>query len=148
MSRTERSLDPSSGPAAAFAMQLRALRVAAGSPKYLQMARRTGRSRTALTEAAGGDHVPQWETVEAYVRACGGDPAEWTTRWEQARAAASRNARGMPLAPHRHPAPEASEAAELEDANPTTQQRTPTGSDTAVNPTGQATVPGPGEDRD
>jgi hypothetical protein len=80
MSRTERPLDPSSGPAAAFASQLRALRVAAGSPKYLQMARRTGRSRTALAEAAGGDHVPRWETVEAYVRACGGDPAEWTAR--------------------------------------------------------------------
>ncbi|AEV84875.1 putative WD repeat-containing protein [Actinoplanes sp. SE50] len=98
MSRTERPLDPSSGPAAAFALQLRELRVAAGSPKYLQMARRTGRSGTALAEAAGGDHIPQWETVEAYVRACGGDPAEWADRWEQARDAASRKAHGAPPA--------------------------------------------------
>ncbi|WBB71980.1 helix-turn-helix domain-containing protein [Micromonospora sp. WMMD1128] len=105
MPRTERPLDPSSGPAAAFAAELRALRIAAGSPKYLQMARRTGRSRTALAEAAGGDHVPRWETVEAYVWACGGDPAEWTERWEKARAAASDNARGTPPSPHRHPAP-------------------------------------------
>lgn len=60
------------------------------------MARRTGRSRTALAEAAGGDHVPRWETVEAYVRACGGDPAEWIERWEAARDAASRNAPGTP----------------------------------------------------
>lgn len=148
MSRTERPLDPSSGPAAAFAMQLRALRIAAGSPKYLQMARRTGRSRTALAEAAGGDHVPQWETVEAYVRACGGDPAEWTARWEQARAAASRNARGAPLASHRDPSPETSAAAELEDADATTQQQTHTGSDTGVNSTGQTTALGPSEDRD
>ncbi|WP_343447226.1 helix-turn-helix domain-containing protein [Micromonospora schwarzwaldensis] len=108
MSRTERPLDASSGPAAAFAMQLRALRVAAGSPKYLQMARRTGRSRTALAEAAGGDHIAQWETVEAFVRACGGDPAEWVVRWEQARAAASRGARAVPSSPRPHPVPEGS----------------------------------------
>ncbi|HWS34926.1 MAG TPA: helix-turn-helix domain-containing protein [Actinoplanes sp.] len=117
MPRTERPLDPFSGPAAAFAAELRALRVEAGSPKYLQMARRTGRSRTALAEAAGGDHVPLWETVEAYVRACGADPAEWVERWEQARAA-SRNGQGTP-APHRHPAPQTfatpDEAAEPED---------------------------------
>lgn len=133
-------------------MQLRALRVAAGSPKYLQMARRTGRSRTALAEAAGGDHIPQWETVEAYVRACGGDPAEWTARWEQARDAASRNARGTPPSPHRPSAPVApavqNEAAEREDAGTTKQQQTRTDSGAAVNPLGQATDPEPSEDRD
>ena len=68
-----------------FATELRKLRVEAGSPKYLQMARRTGRSRTALAEAAGGDHLPTWETVDAFVRACGRDPAEWLARWEQVR---------------------------------------------------------------
>lgn len=152
MPRTERPLDPSSGPTAAFAAELRALRIAAGSPKYLQMARRTGRSRTALAEAAGGDHVPQWETVEAYVWACGGDPAEWAERWEKARVAASRNVWGMPPSTHRHPAPEAvatpSEAAELEDASTTTQQQTYTGSDTGENPAGHATAGEPGEDPD
>lgn len=85
MPRSERNLDPSTGPIAAFATELRKMRVEAGTPKYLQMARRTGRSRTALAEAAGGDHLPTWETVEAYVRACGRDPAEWLARWEQAR---------------------------------------------------------------
>lgn len=83
MPRPERPLDPSSGPLAAFAADLRALREAAGSPKYLQMARQTGRSRTALAEAAGGDHLPTWETVEAYVRACGGDLREWSAKWER-----------------------------------------------------------------
>jgi WD40 repeat protein len=129
-------------------MQLRALRVDAGSPKYLQMARRTGRSRTALAEAAGGDHVPQWETVEAYVRACGGDPTEWIARWEQARAAASRNARGAPPAPHRYSEPETPEAAELEDAGTTTQQQKHAGSGDEVNPAGQPTVLGLSENRD
>lgn len=85
MPRTERDLDPSGGPLAAFAAELRKLRVEAGSPKYLQMARCTGRSRTALAEAAGGDHLPTWETVEAYIRACGRDPVPWLTRWEQVR---------------------------------------------------------------
>jgi hypothetical protein len=85
MGRPERPLDPAAGPIQAFASELRQLRQRAGSPKYLQMQRRTGRSRTALAEAAGGDHLPTWETVEAYVRACGGDLAQWHARWVQAR---------------------------------------------------------------
>ena len=80
MGRPERSLDPAAGPVQAFASELRLLRQRAGNPKYLQMQRRTGRSRTALAEAAGGDHLPTWETVEAYVRACGADPARWRAR--------------------------------------------------------------------
>jgi transcriptional regulator with XRE-family HTH domain len=85
VARPERPLDPSDGPIAAFAAELRKLREEAGSPKYLQMARRTGRSRTALAEAAGGDHLPTWETVEAFVTACDTDPAAWLPRWEQAK---------------------------------------------------------------
>ena len=85
MGRPERPLDPAAGPVQAFAAELRKLRQEAGSPKYLQMQRLSGRSRTALAEAAGGDHLATWETVEAYVSACGGDPAEWATRWEEVR---------------------------------------------------------------
>jgi len=85
MGRPERPLDPAAGPIQAFASELRQLRQRAGSPKYLQMQRRTGRSRTALAEAAGGDHLPTWDTVEAYVQACGGDLAQWQARWAQAR---------------------------------------------------------------
>lgn len=85
MPRTERTLDPTTGPVAAFAAELRRLRAEAGSPKYLQMARRTGRSRTALAEAAGGDHLPSWATVQAYVTACGGEVGHWLLRWEQAK---------------------------------------------------------------
>ena len=86
MARPERQLDPQAGPVQAFAAELRLVREKAGSPKYLQMARATGRSRTALAEAAGGDHLPTWETVEAYLTACGQNPAAWQTRWEEARA--------------------------------------------------------------
>lgn len=86
MPRPERALDPSAGPVQQFAFDLRAAREKAGSPKYLAMARATGRSKTALTEAAGGDHLAKWETVEAYLTACGQDPSAWIERWEQVRA--------------------------------------------------------------
>lgn len=85
MPRPERPLDPHAGPVQSFAAELRMVRDKAGSPKYLQMARVTGRSRTALAEAAGGDHLPTWETVEAYLTACGENPASWRTRWESVR---------------------------------------------------------------
>jgi hypothetical protein len=85
MPRPERSLDPLAGPVQAFAADLRRVREQAGSPKYLQMARATSRSRTALSEAAGGDHLPTWETVEAYLTACGQNPDDWQPRWEAVR---------------------------------------------------------------
>lgn len=81
MARAERPLDPANHPLHAFAAELRQLRDLAGKPTYTAMARATNRSRTALSEAAGGDQVPKWDTVAAYVTACGGDPAEWEERW-------------------------------------------------------------------
>jgi len=83
--RPLRSLDPSAGPVQAFAAELRKLWEEAGSPTFLQMARKTGKSRTAITEAVGGDHLPSWETVVAFVSACDADPNAWRVRWEQAR---------------------------------------------------------------
>jgi hypothetical protein len=85
MPRPERPLDPEGGPVQRFAAELRAVRAKAGSPTYLRMARQTGRSRTALAEAAGGDHLATWETVEAYLSACGQDSAGWRDRWEAVR---------------------------------------------------------------
>lgn len=87
MPRPERPLDALAGPVQAFAAELRKVRGDAGNPKYLQMSRATGRSRTALAEAAGGDHLATWETVEAYLTACGQNPSEWLERWEEVRAA-------------------------------------------------------------
>ena len=85
MPRPERPVDPAAGPIQAFAAELRKLRQAAGSPKYLQMARLTGRSRPALAEAAGGDHLPTWDTVQAFVTACRGDVVRWRIKWEEAK---------------------------------------------------------------
>jgi len=86
MPRPQRPLDPEAGPVRAFAAELRRVREKAGNPKYLQMARLTGRSRTALSEAAGGDHLASWETVEAYLTACRQDPVPWQPKWEAVRA--------------------------------------------------------------
>jgi hypothetical protein len=108
MPRPERLLDPAAGPVQAFAADLRKLRQKAGNPKYLQMQRLTGRSRTSLAEAAGGDHLATWETVEAYVRACGGGLAEWERRWTDVRDTlrAERGESAVPAAsPHRSRTP-------------------------------------------
>ncbi|MGW5558083.1 hypothetical protein ACWER9_12760 [Micromonospora sp. NPDC003944] len=89
MARPQRTLDVTK-PLHAFAAELRKLRSSAGDPKYLTMARRVGDvSRTALAEAAGGDHLPTWHTVQKFVTACGGDPNDWRQRWESLRDQAS-----------------------------------------------------------
>jgi hypothetical protein len=82
MGRRERTLN-GVDPLHRFAADLRRLRDQAGAPKYLVMARRShGVSRTALAEAAGGDHLPRWRTVEGFVRACGANPDDWLPRYE------------------------------------------------------------------
>ncbi|MFI5916824.1 tetratricopeptide repeat protein [Dactylosporangium sp. NPDC051541] len=85
MPRPERALFPDLSPLHAFAADLRALRVRARNPTYQAMARHTGRSRTALSEAAGGDVIPTWDTVIAYVSFCGEDPNRYRQAWEQLR---------------------------------------------------------------
>jgi hypothetical protein len=89
MPRPQRALDPDQGPVQAFAAALRALRAEAGDPKFASMSRRSGRSKTALSEAVGGRHLPRWETVSGFVDACGGRPEDWRARWEEARDAAA-----------------------------------------------------------
>ncbi len=59
MPRPQRDLDPAGGPLVDFARDLRVLRAQAGTPKCATMARRTGRSKTALADAAGGQHLPR-----------------------------------------------------------------------------------------
>jgi hypothetical protein len=89
MPRPQRALDPHQGPVQAFAAALRALRAEAGDPKFASMSRRSGRSKTALSEAVGGGHLPRWETVSGFVDACGGRPEDWRALWEEARDAAA-----------------------------------------------------------
>ncbi|WNM35759.1 hypothetical protein RKE30_38065 [Streptomyces sp. Li-HN-5-11] len=92
-------MDPEAGPVQRLAYQLREARRAAGSPSYQSMAKKAAFSAATLSRAAAGERLPSWEVVQGYVRACGGDPAEWETRWKEADAAdaaAQRSASASP----------------------------------------------------
>ena len=57
---------------------------AAGSPGYRELARRAHYSVTTLAQAAWGEALPSLAVTLAYVRACGGDAADWEARWRAA----------------------------------------------------------------
>ncbi|MFF4565544.1 hypothetical protein [Streptomyces sp. NPDC001435] len=82
--RPESPLDPSHGPVARFAAELRKLRAEAGSPTYRTMAKGAGQGASTLSQAAAGERLPTLPVMLAYVRACGGDPGEWEARWREA----------------------------------------------------------------
>ncbi|MDX3732632.1 nSTAND1 domain-containing NTPase [Streptomyces caniscabiei] len=90
MGRPERPVDPEAGPVQQFAHELRELRRAVGGPSYRSMARLAGFSMAALAKAASGERLPSLAVLQGYVRACGGDPAEWELRWKAAQAEAAR----------------------------------------------------------
>lgn len=46
-----------------------------------------------LAEAAAGRRCPTWEVTEAFVLACGDDPARWKERWEKTHDAAGEAGR-------------------------------------------------------
>ncbi|MGJ6968432.1 nSTAND1 domain-containing NTPase [Streptosporangium sp. G11] len=93
MGRRERPVDPAEGPVPDFAHALRKLRQEAGGITYRDMARRVGHSVTTLSQAAAGERLPSLRTVLAYVEACGGDLAEWETRWRDVTAELAREMR-------------------------------------------------------
>jgi WD40 repeat protein len=64
-----------------FAAALRLLRAKAGGPSYRELARRAHYSSTTLADAASGQRLPTLAVTVAYVKACGGEPGEWTDRW-------------------------------------------------------------------
>ncbi|MFE3849841.1 hypothetical protein ACFXPN_01710 [Streptomyces griseorubiginosus] len=84
MGRRERPLDPTEGPVARFAYELRKLRQEAGGPTYRAMAARAHYSTATLAQAAAGDRLPSRQVALAYVAACDGDTADWERRWQQA----------------------------------------------------------------
>ncbi|MFE2296085.1 hypothetical protein [Streptomyces sp. NPDC059452] len=82
--RSEKPVDPASGPVQRFAYELRLLRQEAGSPTYRAMARQVSYAAPTLSAAAAGDRLPSPAVTRAYVRACGGDPEEWERRRAEA----------------------------------------------------------------
>ncbi|WP_173098070.1 helix-turn-helix domain-containing protein [Actinomadura verrucosospora] len=104
MGRPERPVDPTAGPVEAFAHALRDLRRAAGNPSYRTLAARANYSHTVLSDATRGERLPTLPVTLAFVRACGGDPAEWEARWHLHRQLAEGR-----LAPSTDDAPERTE---------------------------------------
>lgn len=98
MARPMNPLPTQDSPLTAFAAALRELRRKAGSPTLQDLVARTGLGRTKLSEAHSGKVFPQWATVEAYVRACGGSPADWWPRWENLQRALRAEAAAPALA--------------------------------------------------
>lgn len=82
----EDSSDQRSRKIAEFADELHCLRVSAGSPSFRKMAGLSGCiSHTTLAEAEKGLRLPSWETTQEFVKACGGNEADWRARWESAK---------------------------------------------------------------
>ncbi|MEV6878674.1 helix-turn-helix domain-containing protein [Amycolatopsis sp. NPDC051128] len=81
MPRAEKPLELDGSALSTFAVDLRKLRAAAGSPSYRELAQRAYFSATTLSDAASGRRLPSLAVTLAYVRACGGDPSEWEHRW-------------------------------------------------------------------
>lgn len=104
MGRPERPIDPGQGPVSAFAHDLRRLRQAAGSPSYRELARLAHFSATALSAAASGASLPSLAVTLAYVRACGGDVADWEERWTEVSGSTTSTVPGVvPAAGSRDP---------------------------------------------
>ncbi|MFJ7414506.1 hypothetical protein ACIQWZ_27410 [Streptomyces sp. NPDC098077] len=95
MGRREKPLDPAAGAAPRLASELRTLRGQAGAPTYRAMAEDVGFSAPTLSAAASGAGVPTLPVLLAYVRACGGDEADWERRWRQATADAAEEAEAV-----------------------------------------------------
>ncbi|MFI5978926.1 hypothetical protein [Streptomyces sp. NPDC051452] len=92
MPRRESPLPEGDGPVVRFAAELRALRQAAGSPSYRDLAARAHYSVATLSSAAGGRKLPSLEVTRGYVSACGGDLERWEALWH--RTAAGLSAEG------------------------------------------------------
>ncbi|MGW2288693.1 nSTAND1 domain-containing NTPase [Streptomyces phaeochromogenes] len=84
MGRREKPLDPEAGPVQRFAHELRMLREQAGRPTYREMARLSGYSATALSQAAAGEQLPSPAVVRAFAEVLDADPEEWERRWREA----------------------------------------------------------------
>jgi hypothetical protein len=91
-----------------FARDLRALRAKA-ELDYPEMAEASHYTMKTLVSAAGGLRLPTLPVAVAYVRACGGNVAEWEERWQKLAAKitadAARKRRGDGSEPKALPEP-------------------------------------------
>ena len=86
MGRPEEPLPRDGSPEREFAFWLRDLRNSAGLT-YQQLARAATYSTSTMQAAAAGRQLPTLKVVMAFVRACGGDQAQWQAYWTQVKRA-------------------------------------------------------------
>lgn len=73
-----------------FMAELKGLRQQAGNPSFRKMAELSGAvSHATLHLTVTGRRLQPWETVREFVRACGGDEAEWCSRYRRTKAVLS-----------------------------------------------------------
>nr|CAA51964.1 TRA4 [Streptomyces prasinus] len=85
MARPMNQLPQIDDPLVVFARDLQALRKKADDPPLAMMAQHSGMSTATLSNAHAGKKLPTWATVNGYVLACGGNPEDWSARWESLR---------------------------------------------------------------
>ncbi|MEX2983717.1 helix-turn-helix domain-containing protein [Streptomyces sp. C36] len=122
MPRRLTHLDSADGPLARFALELRALRDAAGfeAPTVDQIAARSHIPRSTLYAALRGRRVPTRPILGALVTAWGGDPVEWLMKRTATEAELERERsrrRRVPV-----PAPRAAPAAPAVEPTPLPRQ--------------------------
>ncbi|MET8863743.1 helix-turn-helix transcriptional regulator [Nonomuraea sp. NPDC004580] len=101
MGRRQKPLDGST-EAERFALRLRELRAGRGFT-IRRLADKAGYAPSTLSKAESGDQPPSWEVTEAFVQACGEDPAGWRSDWLAANAASVKDSE--PTAPADEPVP-------------------------------------------
>lgn len=105
MPRRPTHLSPEDGPAARFALDLRALRDEAGFDALTvdAIAARTKIPRSTLYAALRGQRIPTRPVLEAMVTAWGGDPVQWLKRRSstEAEVEASRGGREVKATPRK-----------------------------------------------
>ncbi|WP_150242173.1 helix-turn-helix domain-containing protein [Streptomyces albofaciens] len=72
-------------PVAAFAEQLRELRLRCFEPTEARLALQMKCGRSSVSAMLNGRRFPSWELTCAFVTACGEEPADWLDRWRNAK---------------------------------------------------------------
>ncbi|MGO2745662.1 helix-turn-helix domain-containing protein [Microbacterium sp.] len=80
---------------AQFAADLRALRLGVNSPTLRRLEHDTGISKSVLSEAFNGRHLPSLRTTARIAQACNADPGAWVQRRDALVITLSRQ--GVPL---------------------------------------------------
>lgn len=121
------------GPAGTFAYAMFELWEAVGKPTLRSMGEQVNMHHSSLSRVMKDDRVSSWDSVRAFVIACGADPKTWQPRWQQAKdeekavKAAAKPIASGPTSPPR------GQARPRRDSKPS-ETRSPTGAQSGRRP--------------